>query len=193
MGNGLIGSIADNKKVCNIISGFCMVLLVLGLGGCIYLLLSSQVLINKYYAGCSFIEVIIAIVYASSQFKKDTSYALRFLFIFAAITSIVDVAFYYLDIETFIAGCSPIVVILSMVTYGNFILLGFGKDLGKTASITMCCINCFIYLYNMIDTISLAGSDIETIILNVLWFVLSLIALLFIICKYIDKYNRNTK
>lgn len=184
--------LAVNSKLQKVILAIASVFMLLGLMGCFYVVTSTSVAINRYAAIFSVVEIIVAAVYTFLGFKKDGNKALRALFVTGALSILIDTLLYFTDINSFLEDFSPIVVCCELIIFGNLVLLAFGKDLGKAASLTLTWTNFVIYASTLVYVAIQESNNIERIIIYVTWTVLAGLAVLLVQAKYIDKDNRKT-
>ncbi len=81
-------------------------------------------------------------------------------------------------------------ILLNLVCYGNYLLLGAGNDLGQNKTFVMLIVNSCICLYGLIAKL---GAAPEVIAINAEFFVMSFVAIIGARAKYIDKSNRNSE
>lgn len=145
-------------------------------------------LASKLSAVCEIILLIIAVLYIAFDYSKEGAKYYKAFFIFYAASFLVETACFDLDYNG-----SALVLILLMIIYGNVLLLGFGKDLGKTTSYILSLFNVAIYALNLISFIIDGPVVFIDVIVYVSWVIDSLIAFIMVGEKYRDKQLRNTK
>ena len=186
-------NISKKEKTLNAVILLNALFLTIALFCCCFVFATSSVFYSKLEAIACVIEITFSLYYSYLGYKKKGALTLRALFVFGAITIPVDYLFYYANLETFHATISPFAIIFSIICYGNLLLLGLGKDLGKKMSLTLASVNSIIYVIGTIITVYIMPSDMENIILYVSWILLSFACVLLIIGKYIDKESRGSK
>lgn len=144
-------------------------------------------LASQFTIICEMILLIIAVLYIVFDYSKDGAKYFKSYFIFYAATYLIETAIYDVDFND-----STIVLILTMVVYGNVLLLGFGKDLGKMTSYCLAIFNIAIYGYNLFSFLIDSSFVFLDIIIYIAWFIESLISFIMVSEKYRDKQLRNT-
>ena len=166
------------------------ILLLVQLCGSIYVLFASNALDDIIYAVIAILAVAAALVYFLIGCKKDAAKyykAFYALYALSLLASQIGVLFSSTPL------LAPISVVLSMIVYGNVLLLTFAKDFGKKTSYILCGINVLLFLGAFIfEIITLfAFEGVVGIILTACWLVESCVAGLMTVMKYYDKQKRN--
>lgn len=186
-------NVKENKGALKLLTIIAGVLLLIALVGCCYILTQQTDSFMKIEAALTFVEILIASIYVYRGFKKDAAKVLRSIFCIEAFLTLFEILGYYLTMNFFKEIATPFYVFISMLVYGNFLLLAFGKDLGKTVSLFLSGINSLVYIgLFILGVISYGAFAVETI-LYFIWMVTALIIVALVKAKYHDKDLRGTE
>lgn len=135
------------------------------------------------------VSIVVSFLYFAKGYKKDAAKYFKLAFLFEASTYILD--YLYLAVSPIALVNEPatyITIAISVIMYGNTLLVAVAKDLGKKASFFIYGSNTVLYLVNLLLSINI---DIASQISSIIWLSLSIVGLIMIEAKYIDKENRN--
>lgn len=184
------------NKAMTIVTYANLVLIGLCIIGCLYGITVTKSIYFMIDAVVEIIALIASITYFAMGYKKDAAKYYKMFMLLQAATYIVE----YL-ISTYLDGIvstTGIFTAFSLILYGNTLMLGLAKDLGKKATIGIASFNLAIYAATFIGSFFSekyvsAVEKTDTIIMAATWFALAGITLLMTIAKYVDKSKRNTK
>ena len=180
-----------SKKLNKTLLVLVYALLVVATGLCIYLLVDKSISYPIGLIAMNLASVTVAFAYFIVGYTKDAAKYFKLAMLFDAATYVLN--FLYLAIFPFPLIVDPnifISVTLIMIMYGNSLIIAIAKDLGKKASYLIYGTNTFLYLVNLILTIS---EDKASLIMAIVWLIISVVGLVMIKAKYIDKANRNAQ
>lgn len=186
--------------VSRIFSAVFALFLAFSAGGCFHVLLFAD---GAYYT-VSAIAELCALVFAGFYylrgFPKDAAKYYRLFMLFYAFTFLAETAAGALTHDSLgVSTDDPVMLIVTMILYGNVLILAVAKDLGRAVSLTLCAVSAAIYLVPLIGiwipgTVDFATDAAKTanILLYVVWFAQACNALLMTLAKYMDKAARGT-
>lgn len=164
-------------------------LLAISFGLCIFLLINRDI---DYPIGLIIVDlltIIVAFVYFISGYKKNNAKYFKFAMLFKASTYIISFICLAFDpIEINVTPGYYISLAIMFIIYGNTLLVAVGRDLGKIASFLLFGSTICLYIVNMLVSFE-TGSASE--ISSIIWILLSLVGLIMIEAKYVDKGNRS--
>lgn len=151
-------------------------------------LVTGSTLMPKIVILVHFVAYFAGILYAFSGYKKEgAKYYKVFMFLVAA-SEILSFAGKLTRSEP-----STLSVVLSGICIALMLALALVKDLGNKLSITLCSICLAIHLYNLIYTAINAAAKFQAITGPLSDVILIIVALVFVIAKFEDKYARGTE
>ncbi len=176
----------------------------------IYILVFVQIVASVYLTAnnaavpdilAAFITVIgkiFALVYFARGFGKDDSKYYRGYFLIGAVTYIIDDFFLiFAESGPVSNAASMIYLLIEMICYGNMLVIGLSKDIGKKWSLALVLINLAIYVAELVyycATCDLQTMDgLRWVIGYVLWVAGAVVSVLMVVAKYRDKAQRGTK
>lgn len=191
------------KTVMTIISVFNALFILLCVVGCSYILFTEC---GKYYkiaAASEMIALVFSVLYYCFGYKKDAAKYYRMFMLFYAFTYIAETFASIIDYDAIgVSDKVSLTLVVSMILYGNTIVLAVGKDIGKAISYAICAVNVIFYALPVLavllpdmEIISFESPEIKyaSIILYCTWLVLALNAFIMTMAKYTDKARRGTK
>ena len=135
-----------------------------------------------------FVAYFVGLLYAFSGYKKDAArYYKIFMFLVAASEALSFVG------KLTRSEPSTLMTVLSGVCIAIALSLTIVKDLGNKFSIVLCSISIAIHLYNVIHTAIFASAKFQAISGPLSDLILLIVALVFILAKYEDKFARGTE
>lgn len=155
--------------------------------------ISLDVLSYQLVVLCQIILSIISGLYIVFDYSKEGAKYYKAFFIFYAVTFIVETACFFSNTFNFSMTNPTITLVLDFVLFGNIVLLGFGKDLGKALSFGLSSINLIVYGVNIITYLFVGPIVFVETVVYLTWLFISLIAFVMVNEKYKDKENRLTK
>ena len=142
---------------------------------------------------------IAALLYIVNGFKKRYALNYRVYFALVALSYVVETVFCVFDAEE-ASGYTGLVLgfVPTLICYGNYFLLAFGKDLGKRNSLLLVGINLLLYVgmsaYYM--TVCLLGNADGDVFRTAIRYIALLLGcardLVLVYGKYLDKDERGT-
>ena len=176
---------------------FCLayILLAAALGSCVY---AIACIIKGGIGALSPITVIMELLTICAGFlyflkgcTKDAAKYFRAIMLLAAFSFLVD----FIGLAIFpdmgtTDSAFYIWMVLTLLCYGNFLLLGAGKNLGQKVTFILLIINSCCCIYSLITKI---GAAPEMLAINIEFTLLSFVSLIGARAKYIDKANRGSK
>ena len=195
----------EGKKTGLIIGILNMLLVAACVAGCIYTLFAGMGTYYTIAAGVELLALVFSVLYFFFGYKKDAAKYYRLFMLFYAFTYVAEIfagIFEYKNTGTIgVTQKVSYTIIVSMILYGNALILAVGNNIGKTASYILCGINIFAYALPVLAVV-IPGLEIvsfesravasASIILYVTWLILAFNALLMTIAKYHDKDLRGT-
>ena len=181
------------KKLSNVWLLIAYILLALALVSDVYSLIIAQ---GGQKAACvlEILSVLAAIAYFALGYKKDAAKYFRAVMFLIAGTVVLDYILLAIFPAAADAGSSSYLEIaLTLVIYGNFLLLAAGKDLGKKWSYILIIINLAIYLCSLIAIIFAGATTPDELLMPIEWIAMTVVGLIMVKAKYLDKSNRDTK
>lgn len=179
---------------------------ILALGTCITAAVYSIISADNWYYVVMWVLDLIALffsaLYLLGGYRKDSARYYRLFMLISATTYIAEALAYSFCGEKmggvqFIDNISPAV---TMLLYGNILILAVAKDLKKKVSYALCIVNMVAYIvpvvYAVIPGLMEFGSAEEkaiAIFLYITWELFATIALIMTIGKYRDKESRNAQ
>lgn len=176
-----------------------IVLVALCLVGSVYGFIAISDANYRTSIAMEFVILLSSVMYLVKGYKKDAAkyyQAFMLLNAFSFIVEFVPSAVQYLT--TGVNTVSGLGAIESLIVYGNFLLLGLSKDLGKKVSYNLCGINSLAYaIVLIVGCINLGqhstAATLPLIVLYATWFITSGIAGVMTVAKYEDKKIRKSQ
>lgn len=147
----------------------------------------------------SLIAKVLAILYFAKGYGKNANLYFRWYFLMLAFSLLIEnFLCIFADYGMISYSDSMVFVVQEMICYGNLLLIGLAKDLGKKLSVTLVSVNILVFVVRSFQSIyaySLAPSDdgLVTMIATGAWFLGSIVRLLMVLAKYSDKESRGSK
>ena len=183
------------KKLSTGMLALAYVLLALALGLCVYALIcisrNSGSALSPVTVVMELLAIDAALLYFLKGYTKDAAKYFRAIMLLAAISFLVD----FIGLAIFpdmgtTDSTFYIWMVLTLLCYGNFLLLGAGKNLGQKVTFILLIINSCCCIYSLITKI---GAAPEILAINIEFVLLSFVSLIGARAKYIDKTNRGSK
>lgn len=164
-------------------------LLFITLGLCIFLLIRKDLEYPVELIIVNLLSIGVCFTYFSNGYTKNVAKYFRLAMLFEASTYILDVlALAMRPIQIVVDSGTLVSAAIILIMYGNTLIIAVGKDLGKRASFIIYGSNTCLYVVTLLVSIKTGlASEISAII----WLALSIVGLIMIEAKYIDKENRN--
>lgn len=162
--------------------------LIISAGLSVYMLIDKNIDYPLGLIVVDLISIVIMFLYFVKGYTKDVAKYFKLAMLFEASTYIIDYLYLAINpIEIIADTGSFISLAIVLVMYGNTLIVAVAKDLGKRASFLIYGSNTCLYIINLLTSIKTgAAAEISSII----WLLLSLVGLIMIEAKYIDKGNR---
>ena len=190
-------TIATGEKEKMSAGMFCLayILLAAAFGSCVYAIVC---IIKGGFGALSPVTVImellticVGFLYFLKGCTKDAAKYFRAIMLFAALSYLLD----FIGLAIFPVMCTTdsmfyIEIVLTLLCYGNFMLLGASKDLGQKITFILLIINSCCCIYNLVTKL---GAAPEVLAVNIEFVLVSFLSLIGARAKYIDKANRNTR
>ena len=183
------------KKLSTGMLALAYVLLALALGLCVYALIcisrNSDSELSPVTVVMELLTIDAALLYFLKGYTKDAAKYFRAIMLLAAFSFLVD----FIGLAIFpdmgtTDSTFYIWMVLTLLCYGNFLLLGAGKNLGQKVTFILLIINSCCCIYSLITKI---GAASEILAINIEFVLLSFVSLIGARAKYIDKANRGSK
>lgn len=153
-------------------------------------LIVSNIDYPKGIAIIDILSIICAAIYFIKGYSKDAAKYFKLAMLFDASTYIIDLIYLALDpIDVVVEPGLFISAALVLIMYGNTLLVAVSKDLGKRASFLIYGSNTCLYIISLLASIK---TGLAAEISSIVWVLLSIVGLIMIKAKYIDKENRDT-
>lgn len=180
-----------NRKLSKPLLQLAFSLLAIATGLCIFALIKKEVDYPTGVIIINFLSIAVAFMYFFKGYSKDAAKYFRIVMLFDAATYILDCLYLavkpiQVDIDAGIYASLALILVM----YGNTLIIAIGKDLGKKASLLIYGCNTLLYVANFVSSL---GGNISELTVALIWLILSLVGLIMIEAKYMDKENRNTK
>ena len=139
-----------------------------------------------------------AIIFFAKGFGKDANRYYRAYFLLVAAKFLLeDFLLIFSDNGLIPHSEAMLLLFEEIICYGNVLVLGVAKDLGKIKSVLLAAVNAAVYAFGLVSALiaydPAAVDSFENLLGNIAWFLGAVICLLMVFAKYADKEARGTK
>lgn len=165
------------------------VLLALSAGLSIYLIINNSIDYPVGLCVVDLISVVLALVYFIKGYAFSAANYFKLAMFFNAAAYVLDYLLLAINPTGLAANAGTYISLaVTLIMYGNTLLIAVGKDLGQRASLIIYGSNIALYIINILATNNTsAAAEIAAII----WISNTVVGLIMIRAKYIDKTNRH--
>ena len=160
--------------------------------GCVYII-ATQILQYKIIGAAALAALIAGFSYIIRGYEKDAAKYYKAYMLIASFSNLTMICCSCAATGKTIDLPSVIMFGFLIIVYGNFMMMGFAKELGRKINCSLSIANCAVWAVIFILTLIINTSAFGDICIYFTFFTISSLALLMTIAKYMDKAERDTK